>query len=230
MPSRRPSRPVLRRAFQATVLLSVLGLAPFTWAWLTSSGHRTVAGLRPGWEQGVPAAPVALVLGAAVRYGEPTPMLARRLDIAAALHRAGRVRALLLSGAGHGPGYDEPAVMRAYLLDRGVPGEAIVSDPAGYDTWDSCVRARKVFGADRVIVVSQVFHLPRAVTLCRMAGLEPFGVGDDSSVTWPAATYGYALREFPASVKAFFDAVVLRSRPRLTGPPQTSLREALARP
>ncbi|GAA5067724.1 vancomycin permeability regulator SanA [Thermocatellispora tengchongensis] len=209
-------------------MLSVLAMAPQTWAWLSSSGHRTVAEARPGWAAAVPEAPVALVLGAGIRDGAPTPMLARRLDITAELYRAGRVRAVLLSGDNSRAGYDEPTVMRDYLAARRVPAEAMVLDYAGFDTWDSCVRAREVFGARKVTVVTQAFHLPRAVTLCRTAGLDAHGVGDDSAERFAAATYVYGAREFLASAKGFLDSVVLDSRPRFPGPRETTLERALA--
>ncbi|MCG5215047.1 ElyC/SanA/YdcF family protein [Streptosporangium soli] len=225
---RLPARAVLRRLFQCAVLLSLLVLAPITWVWLASSGHRVIAEETPRWIEEVPAAPVALVLGAGVRGERPTPMLARRLDITAALYHAGKVRAILLSGDNGRAGYDEPTVMRDYLLAKGVPGEQVVLDYAGFDTWDSCVRARQVFGARRLTVVTQVFHLPRAVTLCRTAGIETFGVGDDSAGRW-SATYVYAMREFVASAKGFLDSVVLRSQPRFPGPRETSLEHALTR-
>ncbi|GGL16190.1 SanA/YdcF family protein [Planomonospora parontospora] len=223
----RASRTALRRCYQAAVALSVLAVAPLTWAWLASSGHRVVAGSSPGWTAEVPQAPVALVLGAAVHGGHPSPMLARRLDIAAELYRAGRVRALLLSGDNGRRGYDEPTAMRDYLLARGVPGRALVLDYAGFDTWDSCVRARDVFGATRLTVVTQVFHLPRAVALCRAAGLEASGAGDDSARRWASTTYAYAAREFGAAAKGFLDAVVLRSEPVFPGPRETTLDAAL---
>ncbi|MEV7008968.1 ElyC/SanA/YdcF family protein [Streptosporangium sp. NPDC051022] len=222
------SRPALRRIYQGTVLLSTLALAPLTWAWLSSSEHRAVADSAPGWTAGVPSAPTALVLGAAAFDGRPSPMLARRLDIAAELYRTGRVKALLLSGDNGRSGYDEPTAMRDYLIAHGVPGDALVLDYAGFDTWDSCVRAREVFGATRVTVVTQLFHLPRAVTLCRTAGLETFGVGDDSAGRWPV-TYVYAAREFLASAKGFLDSVVLHSSPVFPGPRETTLETALHR-
>ncbi|GIH99879.1 SanA/YdcF family protein [Planobispora takensis] len=222
-----PSRTVLRRSYQVAVLLSVLVITPLTWAWLSSSGHRTVAGSSPAWISEVPEAPAALVLGAGIRGGAPTPMLARRLDISAELYRAGKVRAILLSGDNSVAGYDEPTVMRDYLTARGIPVRALVLDYAGFDTWDSCVRARDVFGATRLTVVTQVFHLPRAVALCRRAGLETFGVGDDSTRQWAAATYGYAAREFLAAAKGFLDAVVLDSSPVFPGPRETTLDAAV---
>ncbi|MGW2147887.1 SanA/YdcF family protein [Nonomuraea bangladeshensis] len=140
-----PSRKALRRAYQGAVLLSVLALAPMTWAWLSSSGHRVTAE-GAGWTAPVPPAEAALVLGAGLYAGRPSPMLARRLDIAAELYHSGKVRALLLSGDNSREEYDEPTAMRDYLRAEGVPDAAMVLDYAGFDTWDSCVRARQVFG------------------------------------------------------------------------------------
>lgn len=222
----RPSRRVLRRAFQGAVALSVLAVTPLTWAWLQSSGHRVVAGT-PGWLERVPGSGTALVLGAGLYSGRPSPLLAARLDLAARLYQEGKVRALLLSGDNSRTEYDEPTAMRDYLAGRGVPMSAMVLDYAGFDTWDSCVRAREVFGASEVTVVTQAFHLPRAVALCRTAGLRAFGVGDDSSRQWPAPTYVYAAREFLASAKGLGDAV-LDARPVFPGPKESSLRNILA--
>jgi vancomycin permeability regulator SanA len=226
----RLSRKTLRRAYQGLVLASVLALAPMTWAWLSSSGHRATAE-EPGWQARVPQAQAALVLGAGLYDGvHPSPMLARRLDIAAELYRAGKVRALLLSGDNSRADYDEPTAMRDYLRARGVPDAVMVLDYAGFDTWDSCVRARRVFGAEKVTVVTQEFHIPRAVTLCRAAGLEAFGVGDDSVRRYAVTTYASAAREVFAAGKAFVDAVVLHSDPVYPGPREVSLTEILARP
>ncbi|MFI7133026.1 vancomycin high temperature exclusion protein [Nonomuraea sp. NPDC050153] len=225
----RPTRKALRRAYQALVLVSVLSLAPMTWAWLGSSPHRVTA-VGDGWLGHVPTAQAALVLGAGLYGTQPTPMLAHRLDIAAELYRSGKVRALLLSGDNSRKEYDEPTAMRDYLLRRGVPDRVIVLDYAGFDTWDSCVRARKVFGARQVTVVTQEFHLPRAVTLCRTAGLEAFGVGDDSTRDFAPTTYALATRELLATAKAFADAMVLHSDPVFPGPREVSLTNILGQP
>lgn len=225
----RPARKTLRRLYQGLVLLSVLVLAPMTWAWLDSSDHRVVADTG-GWLARVPTSQVALVLGAGLYAGRPSSMLARRLDIAAELYHAGKVKALLLSGDNSRKEYDEPTAMRDYLRAKGVPDAVMVLDYAGFDTWDSCVRARKVFGVERLTVVTQVFHLPRAVALCRTAGLTTFGVGDDSVKQLAATTYASAAREVFATGKAFADALVLHSDPVYPGPRETSLRAILAQP
>ena len=123
----------------------------------------------------VPAAPVVLVLGAQVYPdGTPSPFLAARLDLARQLYDAGTAHAILVSGDHARAGrYDEPGAMSRWLVERGVPRERkVVQDHAGFDTYDSCVRAKKVFGVDEPIVVTQSLHLGRAVALCRAAGID----------------------------------------------------------
>ena len=138
-------------------------------------------------EADAPTAPVALVLGAQVfPSGTPSAFLAGRLDLARRLLEGGRVRVLLLSGDGAAPEYDEPAAMRRYLLAAGVPDEAMVLDRFGLDTYDSCVRAARVFGVEELLVVTQSYHLPRAVGTARALGLAAEGVGDVSRPAVPA--------------------------------------------
>ncbi|MBW8482080.1 SanA/YdcF family protein [Actinomadura parmotrematis] len=197
-------------------------LVPLGWAYADTG---------PYWRSAadVPAAPVALVLGAGIVKGEPSGLLARRLDLAADLYRRGKVRVLLVSGDNRTKDYDEPTVMRDYLVAHGIPAAKIVRDFAGLDTWDSCARARRIFGVRELTVVTQDFHLPRAVALCRAAGITAWGVGDDSldGRTQPTLA-GYA-REPLAMLKAT-GSLVLRPDPRVLGAPETSVRRALAAP
>jgi vancomycin permeability regulator SanA len=127
----------------------------------------------------VPSAPVALVLGAQVYpNGVPSRFLRARLDLALLLLQRGTVEWLLLSGDAQAPEYDEPAAMRAHLLAAGVPDVRLIRDPFGLDTYDSCLRARDAYGVQRVVVVTQAYHLPRAVGTARLLGLDAVGVGD----------------------------------------------------
>lgn len=127
----------------------------------------------------VPYAPVGLVLGAQVYpNGTPSRFLRARLDLALLLLQRGTVDRLLLSGDAQAPEYDEPAAMRDHLLAAGAPGDRLDLDPGGLDTYDACVRARDVYGVRQVVVVTQSYHLPRAVGTARLIGLEAVGVGD----------------------------------------------------
>ncbi|GAB3210401.1 SanA/YdcF family protein [Marinactinospora thermotolerans] len=180
---------------------AALALAPTAWTYLASRRYRFAP-------ETVPQRPVALVLGAAAWNGEPSPLLARRLDVAADLLRSGRTRAILVSGDNRAVSGHETDVMTRYLVEQGVPREVIVADPAGYRTWDSCVRARDTFGVRAAVVVTQAFHLPRAVALCRAAGVDAVGVGDPSLGSRSRSTvYGYA-REVGANAKALRDALL----------------------
>lgn len=173
----------------------------------------------------VPAQPVALVLGAEVYAdGQPSTYLGARLDVAHELFKTGKVKAILVSGDGT-PHYDETSGMRNYLIERGVPAKRIVGDPSGFDTYDSCVRAKQVFGATKVIVVSQTYHLPRALAICRAIGLEAWGVGD-SSVKSSEDMWSYGtLRELGANLKMIWD--VISQRQPVLGPRETTLAEAV---
>jgi vancomycin permeability regulator SanA len=143
--------------------------------------------------QSAPEAPVALVFGAglaAVR--EPSPVLAERLDKAVALWRAGKVQRLLLSGDNSDRRHDETRAMLAYVRARGVPASAVEPDFAGLSTYDSCVRAHRVFGVRRALLVTQAFHLPRALYIANSIGLDAYGVAADEG---RQGTRRYALRE-----------------------------------
>lgn len=174
----------------------------------------------------VPAAPVALVLGAQVYPdGTPSPFLAARLDLAKRLYDLGRIRVLLVSGDATAPEGDEPAAMRRYLVARGVPADRVVVDPAGFDTYDSCVRALQVYGVQELVVVTQAYHLPRAVGTARHLGLDAHGVGDDT-VRHRWSWWRGTVRDQVACVKTVLD-VVTRRIPVLDGP-DDAVRRALA--
>lgn len=219
----RPGRAARRRrlAVLAAVLLAAALAAPVGWLHAATAQYRHTA-------EEVPKRPVALVLGAGVTpEGEPTRLLERRLELAAGLYRSGLVEAVLVSGDNSREHYNETDTMYHHLVAAGVPAAKVARDHAGFSTWESCVRAREVFGVEAVTVVTQTFHLPRAVALCRTAGLDAVGVGDPA---WddraPAMLYGHA-REVPAAVKALFDMAV-RPEPTFLGPRETSVDEALA--
>ncbi|MFD5146129.1 vancomycin high temperature exclusion protein [Streptomyces sp. NPDC058401] len=207
-----------RRAVQLVMAGCVLALLPSAWT------HAS-AGPRLRTTADAPAAEVAVVFGAGLWNGRPTPYLARRLDAAVELYRAGKVKVVLVTGDNSRTDYDEPDAMRAYLTGHGVPDARVVSDYAGFDSWDSCVRAREVFGVHRAVLISQGFHIRRAVALCRAAGVDSYGVGvsDVHDATW---YYGGA-REVFAAGKAALDAV-FEPEPRFLGPKEEGVSRALA--
>jgi vancomycin permeability regulator SanA len=217
-------RPWLRRAVSAGALVGAVTVLSM------AGGDLWVRGFAAGHtysEQDVPAAPVALVLGAQVYDdGSPSPFLVARLDIARRLLADGKVRAILVSGDHRRWEYNEPGTMAQWLREHGVPAQRIVVDYAGFDTYDSCARARRVFGVRQAIVVTQSYHLDRAVALCRTLGVRAAGVGDDSVRIYRRPWFNSVIRERGAVVKALFD-VTIRRDPVFLGPHETGVDEAL---
>jgi SanA protein len=182
-------------------------------AWIRRSSrhcHTTV--------ETVPFTPVALVLGCSPKIGgSPNLFFKFRIDAAVALHRAGRVKAFIVSGDNGTKDYDEPTVMKEALVARGVPESAIYCDYAGFRTLDSVVRAQSIFGQSRFIIVSQHFHNERAIFLARRRGLDAVGF-DAADVSRSMAPMTY-LREYLARVQAVLDVTLLQTRPKFDGPP-----------
>ncbi len=148
-----------------------------------------------------------VVLGAGLRPdGTPSTYLRRRLRAAADLYANGAAPTVILSGDAHEQGdgttYDEPASMRAWILDLGVPDDALVLDREGFDTTATCRRAREVYGASTAVVVTQDYHLRRALFSCARAGLDGVGVGVSATSTTPLKWAWWHVRELPASWKA----------------------------
>lgn len=138
--------------------------------WLVSSGHRFGA-------DAAPAVPVVIVPGAKVGPdGAPMAYLRGRLDVAIELVRAGKAREILVSGDAAGTSGDEIASMTKYLADHGVDPALVRTDGEGLSTRATCERAKRLFGIDRAIIVTQYRHVPRAVALCRAEGIDADGV------------------------------------------------------
>ena len=166
-----------------------------------------------------PKAPVALVLGCSPRVsdGRPNLYFTARMDTAAALYLAGKCRILLVSGDNGRIGYDEPTAMQDALIARGIPKEAIALDFAGFDTLDSVVRAKAIFGVKDLIVVSQSFHNERAICIARHHGIEAKGC--NAPDVGGGAGLRTRLREKLARVKTVLDLHLLNSRPKYLGAP-----------
>jgi len=167
----------------------------------------------------VPAMNVGLVLGCSpkLRGGWVNPFFTARIEAAAALFKAGKVKALIVSGDNSTHQYDEPTAMKEALVIAGVPERRIYCDYAGFRTLDSVVRAQAVFGQSRLIIVSQRFHNERAIFLAQQRGLDAAGL-DARDVARELAPTTY-LREYLARVQAVLDVMVLGTRPKFYGPP-----------
>lgn len=200
-------------------LALLVGAGPYVWIRCATAGKIHTAA-------DAPAAPVAIVLGAGLNAdGSPKPYLRARLEDARRLFQDGKIRAILVSGDHGRADYDEVAAMTSWLVEHGVPARKVVADHAGFDTYDSCVRAYEIFGVRTALVVTQEFHVRRAVFLCREAGIDAAGVGSPA----PDDDTRYQVREVPAAIKATLD-VVVDARPRYLGAYETGVDEALSTP
>jgi len=155
----------------------------------------------------VPTRRVAIVFGAGLwRNGTPTPVLIDRVTQAANLYFAGKVEKLLMSGDNRFVNYNEPEAMRQLALSLGVPSDAIVRDYAGRRTYDTCYRAKAIFGVTQAILVTQAFHMPRAIYLCDKLGVDSVGVNADLRVYRKSSVLYWNMRELLATTAALWDA------------------------
>jgi len=169
--------------------------------------------------ESVPANEVGVVLGTSklTKAGTVNLHFTQRIEAAAALYRAGKVRHLVVSGDNHVAGYDEPTDMRHALVAAGVPNDAITSDYAGFRTLDSIVRAQTVFGLQRFTVITEEFHCPRAVWIARQHGLEvvAFAAPDVNRAAWSLRAKA---REYLARAWCAVDLYALHRGPKFAGP------------
>ena len=159
---------------------------------------------------------VAIVFGAGLwRDGSPTPVLRDRVTAAAHLYFEEKVEKLLMSGDNRVVVYNEPAAMREYALLLGVPDEDIVLDYAGRRTYDTCYRAKAIFQVDEAILVTQSFHLPRALYLCNQLGVNATGTPADLRTYQRRSLVFWNARETIATLVAVLEVHILHPLPVL---------------
>ncbi len=152
---------------------------------------------------------VVIVFGAGIIWNnKPSKVLRLRLDEAKKLYDYGQVKKILVSGDNSKPEYNEPAVMKNYLIQVDIPAQDIIEDFGGRRTYDTCYRAKNTFGVDKAILVSQSFHLPRAKITCEGLGLNVI-LKPSANSSWNTTTYGI-IREIPANFVAWFDLLTGR--------------------
>ena len=198
------------------VLVGVLFVLACNMAVLVAAADRVTP---VGRATEVPARRAAVVMGCVPKLagGWDNPYFTARIEAAAELWRAGKVEALVVSGDNHVEWYDEPSEMKAALVAAGVPEDRIVCDYAGFRTLDSVVRAKTIFGLDSFLVVSQDFHVRRAIFLGRCKGLDVHGYAA-RGVPFGRLSSRTIVREPLARVAAVLD-VLFGRRPRFSGPP-----------
>ncbi|MCC6146893.1 MAG: YdcF family protein [Anaerolineaceae bacterium] len=166
-----------------------------------------------------PPSRVAIVFGAGLwRDGSPTAVLRDRIATAVQLYKAGKVQKLLMSGDNRQDNYNEPASMKEFAIKLGIPEKDIVLDYAGLRTYDTCYRAKEIFGLSEAVLVTQHFHLPRAVFICNNLGVKAVGAIADQRQYTPHTHQYWKLREIIASFVALWDVWVAKPSPILGDP------------
>lgn len=202
----------LRRVCVVLVCATIMWF--FAADWLISSNAE---GKLFNYPENCPSADVGLVLGTSPtnRSGTENAFFSLRMDAAAALYKNGKIKYILASGDHGSVDYDETAAMKKALIQRGVPASRIYLDHAGFRTLDSMVRAMKVFGQKRVIVISQQFHNERAIYLGEHVGMKVYGY-NARGVRKMRGILTH-IRERFARMKVFWD-IAFGVEPKFLGP------------
>lgn len=212
---------IINTLLRAALLVAVLGLLALLLPRLLTTIYAWPRTFLP---DRLPAKPVdggrvAIVFGAGLRRdGTPTAVLQDRITTAANLYFTGKVDRLLMSGDNRYIDYNEPGAMRAYALRLGVPEDAIVLDYAGRRTYDTCYRAAKIFGVQHAVVVTQQFHLPRALYTCSQLGIETLGVPAAQRRYLARSLLFWNMRETLATSVALLDIHITKPVPVLGTP------------
>lgn len=174
-----------------------------------------------------PPKPVGIIFGAGLwQDGSPTPVLQDRVLAGAQLYFDGKIQKLLMSGDNSYVDYNEPEAMRQYALELGVPNEAIVLDYAGRRTYDTCYRARHIFGVTDALLITQKFHLPRALYICGHVGISSAGVlADTRRYRFPWRLI-WQIREVPASLITMWEVYISHPIPIMGEPEPIFTKES----
>ena len=209
-------RKFIRKSFKVITFLTISGLLVIILSRLVTNLYGKS---RISTAEDSTKSRVAIVFGAGLWWdGSPTPVLRDRVKTAAELFFDGKVEILLMSGDNSHESYNEPQAMKDYALSLGVPETAIVLDYAGRRTYDTCYRARDIFGIKDAILVTQAFHLPRAVYICNPMGVAARGVVADQRQYSQRSVRYWAIRESIATTVAIWEVHVSQPLPILGDP------------
>lgn len=163
----------------------------------------------------VPKEDIAVVFGAGLLAdGTPTPMLSDRVEAAVELYKMGKVHRLLMTGDNSQISYNEVVAMKQLAHYLGVPNQSVILDYAGFSTYESCYRTHQVFDLHKAVLITQSYHLPRAVYTCRQLGVQAIGLGTpDQEIYGWRGMIPYLIREMLANLKALSEVHLTRPRP-----------------
>ncbi len=206
-------RAALRKIAIPVISMFLLGIIPifFVDLYVRNYGSKYIVDFEDS-----PQVEAIIVPGAFVfPSGRVSGILADRLNVAVDLYKANKAEKLLVSGDHGSVSYDEVNAMRRYLQSKGVPRENIFMDHAGFSTYDSLYRTRDIFSVNKAIIVTQEYHLARALYTARKLGIEACGVTSDKHIYYKMSYY--EMREIAARCKAFLQVDILRSKPKYLG-------------
>jgi vancomycin permeability regulator SanA len=210
--ARKPKKRTSKRRWLAISILILVALPVGIDSYVILSGRGRIY-TSASW---LPDRPVGIVFGAGLAgpdFKQPSWILQTRLDAAIELYKTGKVRQLLMSGDNRTADYNEPRVMRDYAIGRGVASKDISLDYGGRDTYDTCYRARHLFGVSKAILVTQEYHAPRAVFVARGLDLDVVAYATPNLNNLPRVQFGYDAREYIADLKAWWDVEISHRRP-----------------
>lgn len=198
-------RKLIKKLIQLFLLLLVAGIVFMAWA--NYSMKRNTEDFLSARIDDLPQTKTALLLGTSktLDNGQLNAYFYNRILAAAELYRSGKIQYLIVSGDNSREDYNEPEDMQKALMERGVPEDRIFLDFAGFRTLDSVVRAKEIFGQQKIIIVSQKFHNERAVFLAQQNGMEAYGFNAEDVNKY--AGFKTNMREYLAKTKAYLDLI-----------------------
>jgi vancomycin permeability regulator SanA len=190
------------------ILLTVIGTFLYVHTRVHAYDNRILTNLEQLDTSGWARPRVAVVFGASVySNGDLSPILADRMDTALELYRSRKVDRILVSGDSRHRSYNEPKTMQDYLISHQVAPRDVIVDYAGRSTYETCLRAKEVFGLERAVLVSQGYHLPRALYIANQLGLDSVGMAGDLRLNQKIDYQ--SVREWAAEVKAYLNLHVI---------------------
>lgn len=194
---------IIKNIFKFFLLLLVAGIIFIAWA--NYSIKKESAAFVSYNLADVPETKTAVLLGTGknLNNGMPNAYFYNRIKAATDLYKSGKVQYIIVSGDNSSKDYNEPEDMQFALVQQGIPQDRIILDHAGFRTLDSVVRAKEIFGQNKLVIISQKFHNERAVFLAQKNGMEAFGYNAEDVNKY--AGFKTNLREYLAKAKAYWD-------------------------
>jgi vancomycin permeability regulator SanA len=196
-------------------------LVLFGTALLTAHLRQSTSSLIYTTTDTVPTNRVGIVFGARVRTNRTlTPILKDRVDGAISLYKAQKITKILMSGDNSSYDYNEVEAMKNYAIEQGIPAADIAMDHAGFSTYETCYRAKAIFGVTEATLITQKYHMYRALYTCSHLGVKSVGYALPDFERYPSLKTRYLIREYTAQVNAMWELYVTHPKPKYLGSPE----------